>query len=411
MRQPPPAHADSTHPPVLSPTHRNLHDVDFLANLTSRSACASQSYEAYLKDAFVQTGMVRRLTDMVFFKVRADGSVIWEAYDLAFDEKGDRRSHPWMGCGAGLRGSGRECALVTCANMAATVTQAPLQARLDVALQITLDRCPYGPCVVPISAADAATGRGWRCANAGVLSAPGAHYHPPIWYQMLMLAIPEAAGMAESVSIDCAATTQAVDISPIRSPQAVHSYLASRFFGRDIVEIGTRNGDGIDCFARLARTATAVELDPTYCTLLRTRASSLASSHNSSFAVRCGDYRNASLDADAITWWEQLPLTDGGALQHLRREQQAGRVRADAEAVLLFDPAWPDDVESWSRLHPYLGWQALIPYDERSQCEARQLVVSAVDASETCTRAAGTFVVAGVPVAADAGRAFPPLPC
>ena len=105
-------------------------------------------------------------------------------------------------------------------------------------------------------------------------------------------------------SVDCAALVLPVDISPIRSPLAVHTALARRFAGRDIVEIGTRAGDAISCFARVARTAIAVEVVPKYCQALRARASRPGKA--ASFRIICDDYRNASLDADMITWWQQV---------------------------------------------------------------------------------------------------------
>ena len=50
--------------------------------------------------------------------------------------------------------------------------------------------------------------------------------------------------------IDCASAVLAVDTSPIRSPQQVHSFLANSVLrGKELVEIGTRNG----------------ALDPLYC--------------------------------------------------------------------------------------------------------------------------------------------------
>jgi len=69
-------------------------------------------------------------------------------------------------------------------------------------------------------------------------------------------------------AIDCEATIQPMDISPIRSPLAVHTVLARRFAGKDVFEIGTRMGDAIACFAMVARTAVAVEVLPKYCKAL-----------------------------------------------------------------------------------------------------------------------------------------------
>lgn len=97
-----------------------------------------------------------------------------------------------------------------------------------------------------------------------------------------------------------------VDISPIRSPQAVHVELARRFAKSNVIEIGTRNGDGIVCFAQAARSAIAVELVPEYCDKLRARASAAAAGAHRSFVVDCHDFHEADFhEADFITWWEQ----------------------------------------------------------------------------------------------------------
>jgi hypothetical protein len=79
---------------------------------------------------------------------------------------------------------------------------------------------------------------------------------------LLYFFIPPAAGgpgaglMAKasgSKGISCSAAVRPVDAVPIRSPQAVHSVLANEYFaGKHMVEIGTRNGDGISCFSKTA---------------------------------------------------------------------------------------------------------------------------------------------------------------
>jgi len=49
-----------------------------------------------------------------------------------------------------------------------------------------------------------------------------------------------------------------------------------------------------------------------------------------SFGIACGDYRNASLDADYITWWQQAPgLVNEATLSHLHQELMAGRIRRE----------------------------------------------------------------------------------
>ena len=67
------------------------------------------------------------------------------------------------------------------------------------------------------------------------------------------------------MSISCAALVpHPVDDYPVRSSQIVHSTIATILAGREIVEIGTRNGDGMMCFAQVAHAATAIEVDPKY---------------------------------------------------------------------------------------------------------------------------------------------------
>ena len=94
-----------------------------------------------------------------------------------------------------------------------------------------------------------------------------------------------------------------VDVAPIRSPQAVHTAILTHVAGLDLVEIGTRNGDGMSCFCTMTRSAKAVELSPTYCSRLTNRASVVRAEGRPSFDVVCEDYKKAKgLDADVFTW-------------------------------------------------------------------------------------------------------------
>lgn len=107
---------------------------------------------------------------------------------------------------------------------------------------------------------------------------------------------------------DCAASVQPVDVTPIRSPQAVHTAMLKHVAGRDLVEIGTRNGDGMTCFSRVARSALAVELSRPYCDHLNRRSAEEQRAGRPSWTVLCQDYRSAArLDADVFTWWQQYP--------------------------------------------------------------------------------------------------------
>lgn len=151
----------------------------------------------------------------------------------------------------------------------------------------------------------------------------------------------------------CRLRVTPVDAAPKRSPQAVHSVLRELFRGSSVVEIGTRNGDGMACFASAAASAVAVEMNEAYCAKLRTR-STRARGGGPLFGVQCSDYRTARLDADFVTWWQQLPhLCNEGVLSHLVALQRARRLKPSAVAVVLFDHSWADDTESYARLAPY----------------------------------------------------------
>jgi hypothetical protein len=198
------------------------------------------------------------------------------------------------------------------------------------------------------------------------------------------------------------------DVVPIRSPQAVHSFVAARVAGKSLVEIGTRNGDGMNCFTLHAKQATAIEISEPYCRSLERRSAQIEAAHpGHGYKVTCADYRTGGvLDADVITWWEQYPLENVPGLRHLLREQRAGRIRQEAEAILLFDPKWFMDLEGWERLCPLAAWSAQIPFNERPRClRSRGIPRGGVEkcteprrCPETCERAHGYFIVAGIPV-------------
>ena len=191
-----------------------------------------------------------------------------------------------------------------------------------------------------------------------------------------------------------------IDASPIRSPQAVHSQIAARVKGRSIVEIGTRNGDGLACMAQVAASAVAIEASPPYCAKLRKRAATLPGS--TSFSVVCSRYQKATMPvADVYTWWQQAPhLTDATLLAHLRRLQLDGRIGRAAVALIAFDQSWSVDRRSWRAIGKRATWAARVPYDERAACLAR--AGTSTKQQRLCAqRAHGTFILAEVPIAHD----------
>ena len=213
------------------------------------------------------------------------------------------------------------------------------------------------------------------------------------------LVLAAAAGAATG-SVDCKElVAHPVDTAPIRSPQDVHTVIAKRLVGRSVVEIGTRNGDGMSCMAQLASKATAVELAAPYCVKLRERSSALRQATGHAFEVVCQDYRTApGLDADVFTWWQETPhLHNPVALMQLRKLQMSGQIRASAEAILVFDKGWGEDMEDLLALQQ-LGWPTwnatLSHVDELYAC-----MHSNMRRKGHCSRVNnGTYYVAGLPL-------------
>ena len=314
---------------------------------------AAYDFEQQLRRSFVQQGLRRELTPMVFFKVRANGNVAWG---------GNTRS-----MGAVQHPADKERVLAEFhkltdeARNRSLVSQRRGRLRDDLgggAHQLTF---------------------AWRKNQSGV--------HQHAWRPQ----------RSSPVEVNCEALPH-VDISPVRSPIVVHQFLADRFVGREVVELGTRNGDGMLCFAQVARRARAVEYSPQYCEKLRARAAAMLAIGGHGFEVACEDYRTASLDGDAITWWQQRPLTDIEALAHLRREMERGRLRRHAEAVVLFDQSWWEDVRNQAKLRPLFAWNESIEFDEYERCRVVQRSASPDAEAEDCVRSRGIFVVAGIPV-------------
>lgn len=207
---------------------------------------------------------------------------------------------------------------------------------------------------------------------------------------------------ANEVTVNCSReVVEVFDSPPIRSPQAVHSLIASMVRGKELVEIGTRNGDGMACFARTARQATALEIEPVYCKKLQERAdaqASLAGLHGH-FNVSCQPYQTACPDADVYTWWEQLPhLKNKVALSHLAGLCSAGKIRRSAEAIVIFDTSWREDMGTLASIKRHATLLRRVEYDEQVTC--RTLYAERLSTKPTfCRRARGAFVVARIPLA------------
>jgi hypothetical protein len=186
-------------------------------------------------------------------------------------------------------------------------------------------------------------------------------------------------------------------IPPVSYLQVVHSSISRHLIGKSLVEIGTRNGDGMACFARVTLSAVAVEMNPTYCKKLEMRSQSVVSQSGAgAFSVRCTRYQDVAVDADVFTWWQQYPhLKNEAVLTHLRKQLDAGSIRQSAMAIILFEVGYSDDIRSWQRLRGIAAWNETVEFDETTLCKAQ------IEKRKhwLCSRAHGTFHVAGIRIA------------
>ena len=81
-------------------------------------------------------------------------------------------------------------------------------------------------------------------------------------------------------------------------------------------------------------------------------------------------------------------------LHYLRQQQEKGRIRATAEAVLLVDTSFRLDLKSWASFKHRAAWQESVSFDERASCRQR----SSKKMMHLCSRAKGRFIVAGIPL-------------
>lgn len=203
--------------------------------------------------------------------------------------------------------------------------------------------------------------------------------------------------------LDCAQLVKPIDVSPVRSPQAVHSALTRHFRGAELVEIGTVKGDGMNCFARVAKSAIALEADRKQCGSLWVRARALNAERLGNYSVLCALFPWVAPDADVFHWWQEEPhLTNLEALMALRRLQEQGRIRGGAQAVLLFENGLAVDEESWPQLQRWVAWSEEVDFDETALCMGNQLhkliTQIAYKGVLSCRRAKGTFKIVGIPL-------------
>ena len=184
---------------------------------------------------------------------------------------------------------------------------------------------------------------------------------------LLHLALLSAPTLAVE-QFDCEQEVTPVDIVPIRSPQSVHTALARRFAGQSIVEIGTRNGDGMECYARVARHAVAIEIERSYCATLMTRSAQMQrvkTGHghgHRNFTVRCESYEATPMavfeHADYVEGWMGLTEVNVRILRFLSSHSE--RLRPHFEVLILHDHDEGNDQISLALLKPFATWHEVV---------------------------------------------------
>mmetsp|Transcript_84666 Transcript_84666/g.253917 ORF Transcript_84666/g.253917 Transcript_84666/m.253917 type:complete len:192 (-) Transcript_84666:201-776(-) len=134
-----------------------------------------------------------------------------------------------------------------------------------------------------------------------------------------------------------------------------------------------------------------------YCDKLNRRAARLRTAHHVNLTVVCNSYKSTCPDAEVYIWWEEGPnLLNPDVLSHLKQLHSARRIRASAQAVLLFDHSLERAIQpQLHQLQPSIRWRVKISFDERARCLSKYGNTTAIP----CSRAAGAFTIVGVPLA------------
>ena len=139
-----------------------------------------------------------------------------------------------------------------------------------------------------------------------------------------------------------------VDTYPIRSPIVLADYVLSIAQGRNVVEIGTRNGDVSACIANFTHRYVAVEMERPYCESLKRRG----------IEVLCKDWNTVDMDADlplldVILWWVWPPTLSERWLRQLwqwrfhpkfAEKHTAAHRTHNTTVLIVYDGHIPEDM-------------------------------------------------------------------
>ena len=99
--------------------------------------------------------------------------------------------------------------------------------------------------------------------------------------------------------LNCSLLVKPMDMSP----KLVHAFLSAVFRGRDVVEVGSRLGDGLHCWSRTARSSIGVEDEHEYCKRLNRE---LRAKKTPNSTLLCRSLFDQTPDADIYTWLQQV---------------------------------------------------------------------------------------------------------
>ena len=157
---------------------------------------------------------------------------------------------------------------------------------------------------------------------------------------------------------NCKRTVKSMDPYPIRSPFDTLQHVASLVRGQAVVEIGSRQGDSIDCISQTTRRATTQEMMKNYCRVLQTR-----SKRTGRFTVVCRKFpKPPVVDADTYIAW-LVPFLNPQFLHALHQLQGEGLERASARMLLTFN-VYGEQWIMWNRLRPFASSFSRCPYHE-----------------------------------------------
>jgi hypothetical protein len=178
---------------------------------------------------------------------------------------------------------------------------------------------------------------------------------------------------------------------PYRSPLITHTFIANLSVQKEVLEIGTRTGQALKCYSKIAKKATAVEIQPDYCAYLR----QIPNVH-----VKCpvnAFHSTRELDADIVSFWID-PSKDVRLLHHLIRLKQQKAIREHARFINFIDHSIPEyriKMRAFinSSLRTFLKSITVLDFDERQDCETN-MKTQKTTYWVSCRRAQGRFSVA-----------------